>query len=236
MSYDEKLYQRIVKVLETTNSIEPKNMFGGICFMHRGNMLCGIDGKRLMVRVGPIQYERALSLKNASVMDITGKPMKGFIFVSPSGTSTLSDLRKWVALGLNFTSSLPAKKMKTAKTSKKKRIVISEDDNKDETPISKLVNFGPVTLPEIESLGFHNLRDLRKMGWEDVCRKWVENYPERLNVNAFIGIIATLEGIPWTKITPSQRSSARSLVNHLRREIHKPPVKGPRPKRRKPRR
>jgi hypothetical protein len=42
--------------------------------------------------------------------------------------------------------------------------------------------------------------DLEDLGWEAVCRKWVEHYPERLNVNAFIGVIATLEGISWTKI------------------------------------
>ena len=83
--------------------------------MHRGNMLCGIDGQRLMVRVGPDQYGHALSLKNASVMDITGKPMKGFIFVSESGYKTDKGLSKWLDLGLNFTATLPPKKSKKKK-------------------------------------------------------------------------------------------------------------------------
>ncbi len=111
------------------------------------------------------------------------------------------------------------------KNTKPKRTTVSEDENKEDTPLSRLVNFGPVTLPELESLGFKTLSDLRKSGWEEVCRKWTEYYPERLNVNAFIGIVATLEGISWTKISSSQRSKARRLVNILRRELSLPLTK-----------
>lgn len=107
----------------------------------------------------------------------------------------------------------------------KKRLTLSADDDRDDTPLARLVNFGPVTLPEFEALGLKTLGDLRKLGWEDVCRKWVEFFPERLNVNAFIGVIATLEGISWTKISPAQRALARSLVNSLREENGLPAVK-----------
>ena len=116
MSYDEDLFQRISTLLKTTKGVAPKKMFGGICFMHKGNMLCGIDGRRLMVRVGPGQYDHALSLKHASVMDITGKPMKGFIFISEDGYKTDKGLRKWLDLGLNFTATLPPKKGNKKKT------------------------------------------------------------------------------------------------------------------------
>lgn len=115
MSYDEGLFQRLSVLLKSTKGIEPKKMFGGICFMHRGNMLCGIDGSRLMVRVGPEQHMRALSLKHAKVMDITGKPMKGFIFVDEDGYKTDKALGKWLVLGLNFTATLPLKKPKKKK-------------------------------------------------------------------------------------------------------------------------
>ncbi len=118
MSYDEDLFQRVDEILKKTNGIEPKKMFGGICFMHRGNMLCGIDGKRLMVRVGPEQHDHALRLKHAKVMDITGRPMKGFIFIEQIGFKTKQDLQKWIDLGLNFTYTLPIKKQKTKKKGK----------------------------------------------------------------------------------------------------------------------
>ena len=66
---------------------------------------------------------------------------------------------------------------------------------------------------------------MRKIGWGDLCCRWSENFPERLNVNAFIGILATLEGIDWTKITDGQRAQARRLVGNLRSELNLPPTK-----------
>jgi TfoX/Sxy family transcriptional regulator of competence genes len=112
MSYDERLFNQIASLLKSIKGIESKKMFGGICFMHRGNMLCGIDGPRLMVRVGPAHYEDALKKKFARVMDITGKPMKGFIFVDENGYKTKKALNEWLKLGLSFTMNLPSKKTK----------------------------------------------------------------------------------------------------------------------------
>ena len=120
MAYDERLFRRIKDLLANTKGIEPKKMFGGICFMHRGNMLCGIDGQRLMVRVGPEQYSVVLKMKYAKVMDITGKPMKGFIFVAEDGYKTVKGLSKWIDLGLKFTATLSAKDKKAKMVSNRK--------------------------------------------------------------------------------------------------------------------
>lgn len=213
MSYDENLYQRIVKILEAAKGIEPKKMFGGICFMHRGNMLCGIDGQRLMIRVGPDQYEHTLSLKHASVMDITGKPMKGFIFINPKGMKSNTDLKKWIKLGLNFTSSLPPKKSKTPKKME------------GPLPLSRVKNFGPVTRAEFESMGLTTLEQVKNLGFEDTCRRWVQYYPERLNANAFIGVICSIEDTVWSKATLQQRREAHAMVRELRFESGLPPAK-----------
>ena len=35
-------------------------MFGGIAYMHAGNMCCGVSDDLLMARVGPDAYEQAL--------------------------------------------------------------------------------------------------------------------------------------------------------------------------------
>ncbi len=110
MAHDEKLNQRVREVLKGKRGITERNMFGGLCFMHNGNMLCGADQKHgLMVRVGPKQYEEVLKLKYARKMDITGVPMKGLIFVDPAGYKTKSSLMKWIDKGLTFTKSLPKK-------------------------------------------------------------------------------------------------------------------------------
>lgn len=104
---------------------------------------------------------------------------------------------------------------------RKSRITVSELESNEtarSTPLSRLVNFGPVTLREFTAMGLLTYGQLEDLGWEEVCRKWVESFPERLNVNAFIGVIATLEGIPWTRISKSDRAKARNLVSLLRQE------------------
>ena len=120
MAFDQTLLKRISALLKSTSQIKEKKMFGGVCFIHRGNMLCGIEGNRLMVRVGVEQYAHALSLRHATVMDLTGKALKGFIFVKPDGFKTARDLKKWIDLGLRFTLTLPVKKKKTPATNSRK--------------------------------------------------------------------------------------------------------------------
>ena len=111
MALDEKLNDRIRQVLKGKRGITEKKMFGGLCFMHNGNMLCGCDLKNgLSVRVGPEQYEKALGLKHVREMDFTGKPLKGLIFVNEDGYKSKKALERWVEMGLQFTKTLPPKK------------------------------------------------------------------------------------------------------------------------------
>lgn len=85
-------------------------MFGGVCYLHNGNMLCGIDNKsRLMLRVGPNQYETVLKMKHARVMDFTGKPMTGMVYKDHAGVGSSSAVKKWVELAFQFTKTLPKK-------------------------------------------------------------------------------------------------------------------------------
>lgn len=101
---------RLQNVLSANSGITSKKMFGGICYLHRGNMLCGItkEGK-LMVRVGPAQYEEALARPHAHEMDFTGRPMRGMIYVDEGGYPTEEALAAWIEMGLNFTRTLPKK-------------------------------------------------------------------------------------------------------------------------------
>lgn len=113
MAHDEKLNQRIREVLKGKRGITEQNMFGGLCFLHNGNMLCGCDLKYgLSVRVGPEKYEDILKLKHSRKMDITGTPIKGLVFVDPEGYKSKAQLSKWVELSLAFTKTLPKKKKK----------------------------------------------------------------------------------------------------------------------------
>jgi hypothetical protein len=42
--------------------------------------------------------------------DMTGRPMKGWILVEPEGVRTEAELAEWVAQGVAFAGSLPAKR------------------------------------------------------------------------------------------------------------------------------
>lgn len=90
---------------------------------------------------------------------------------------------------------------------------------KNKTLLKTVKNFGPVTLAEFESMGLTTLEQLEALGFEDVCRRYIESYPERLNANAFLGILCALEGVVWTKASPSQRATAHQMTQKLKREI-----------------
>ena len=112
MSFDEGLAERLRDILRSDRSTTEKKMFGGLAFMSRGYMFVGISGEALMARVGPENYEKALSQPHVREMDFTGKPMKGYVFVDPPGFENDSDLSKWVGLCHLFVKSLPPKKPK----------------------------------------------------------------------------------------------------------------------------
>ncbi len=109
MAYDEGLAERIREQLADLPTIEEKRMFGGLVFMVRGHMCCGIVGSELMVRVGPDQYAQALCLPHARKMDFTGRPMKGFLYVGERGIESDQSLKSWIGLALSFVNSLPDK-------------------------------------------------------------------------------------------------------------------------------
>ena len=111
MAYDEKLAQRVRESLPRRD-VEEKKMMGGLTFMVNGKMCVGVSKDDLMARIDPDVYESALRKKGCREMNFTGKPMKGFVFVSPKGTGNKKDLKYWLGLALDFN--------KRAKSSKKR--------------------------------------------------------------------------------------------------------------------
>jgi TfoX/Sxy family transcriptional regulator of competence genes len=109
MAYDEGLAQRIRGVFTDREDVIEKKMFGGLAFMVRGHMCCGVSGDDLMLRVGPDQYNEALAQPHARPMDFTGRPMKGFVYVDQAGLDSDDDLEAWIGRGLTFVLALPPK-------------------------------------------------------------------------------------------------------------------------------
>jgi TfoX/Sxy family transcriptional regulator of competence genes len=106
MAYDEKLADRIRNLLGASGEFDERKMFGGIAFMVDGHMCCGIVDQTLMLRVGAEGYEAALRRPHTRMMDFTGRPLKGFIYVDPPGLKTRPALAAWLNRGLTFIQDL----------------------------------------------------------------------------------------------------------------------------------
>ena len=108
MPYDQKLADRMRGALQSRPGVVEKKMFGGYCWMLHGNMLCGVEVGRFMFRVGVAQEADALARPGARPMDITGKPMKGFVWVDATATAGAA-LDTWIDLAERYVGSLPPK-------------------------------------------------------------------------------------------------------------------------------
>lgn len=109
MAYSEELAQRMRDVLFATPDLVEKKMFGGIGFIVRGNMACGVNKDDLIVRVGPDAYQEALDQPHTKVFDMTGRPMTGWVVVTEDGYQSEKDLENWIQKGVDFALTLPPK-------------------------------------------------------------------------------------------------------------------------------
>ena len=109
MPFDEALAERMRPLFLGRVGASEKAMFGGIGFFVHGNMCCGIWKDHMVVRLSKEEGEAALQEPHTRIMDITGKPMKGWIFVEPAGIAKDADLIAWIERAYSFASSLPKK-------------------------------------------------------------------------------------------------------------------------------
>ena len=109
MVYDETLADRVRSGLAGRSGINERRMFGGLAFMLDGNMCCCVTERGLMVRVGPDGYEDALRQPHAGVMDMTGRPMRGWVLVGLEGLASDESLGQWAQQGAEFAGTLPPK-------------------------------------------------------------------------------------------------------------------------------
>src|SRR3989442_15755085 len=86
MGYDERVAERVRRVLAGQRNVVEKRMVGGLSFMVNGSMCCGVTGNALMVRVGPEGLAGALARPHVRPMAFAGRPLAGFVCVDPGGT------------------------------------------------------------------------------------------------------------------------------------------------------
>lgn len=79
MPYSEPLANMLRNDLGTAPGMAEKAMFGGLCFLLNGNMVCGVTKTGLMYRVGKAAEPDALTLPGVRPLSFTGRKMGGLV-------------------------------------------------------------------------------------------------------------------------------------------------------------
>ena len=109
MAYDSGLAALILDDLDDYTGIVEKRMFGGMAYMWRGHMLCGVHKNGAMYRVGKDNEARALALDGVRQMDFTGRKMSGFVDVADAAMADDAIRTALLALAAEYVESLPLK-------------------------------------------------------------------------------------------------------------------------------
>jgi len=113
MAYNQILADRIREQLQDLESIEEKEMMGGLCFMLNDKMCVGIIKDEMMCRLDPVLYEEALEKTGCHEMNFTERPMKGWVLIDESGMKNAAEMKRWIDLAVEYNQF--AKKLKKKK-------------------------------------------------------------------------------------------------------------------------
>ena len=111
MAYDEELATRVREMVQAEEGVTEMRMFGGLAFLIHGNMAVGVSGQGgLLLRVDPADTEKLLADPAARRFEMRGREMDGWLRIEPDGARTKRQLQRWVARGVAYARSLPAKR------------------------------------------------------------------------------------------------------------------------------
>ena len=109
MAYDEGLAEIMREALGDLDGMSEKKMFGGLCFLLNGNMICGVHQGGGMARVGKSRETEALEIDGTAPLSFTGRPMGGMIDISEELIADDTRRGQVIALALANARSLPPK-------------------------------------------------------------------------------------------------------------------------------
>jgi hypothetical protein len=108
----EELRRRLAASAKAPRSaLTEKRMFGGVCFLLNGNMLCGAGKNGYMIRVDRGREAEAAALPGGRPVVMQGRAMAGFFWVDPEACDA-KGLGGWLALAHDYVGKLPAKAAK----------------------------------------------------------------------------------------------------------------------------
>lgn len=108
MAYDERLDARVADIVMGWGATRRK-MFGGTCYMLKGNMMAGVWRESLIVRLGREEGAAALELPHVRPFDISKNPMSGWVMVDGETLEEDGALVAWLEQAREFVETLPEK-------------------------------------------------------------------------------------------------------------------------------
>lgn len=110
MAYDLELADRIRELVAGEEGVTEQRMFGGLAFLINGNMSVAASGQGgLMVRVNPEETDALTDDERVRPMEMRGRVMRGWLRVDIVAAESPDQLEQWVARGVSYARSLPAK-------------------------------------------------------------------------------------------------------------------------------
>lgn len=114
MGYDHELADRIRELVAGAEGVTEQRMFGGLAFLINGNMSVAASGHGgLLVRVNPDETDVLVDGDQVTPMVMRGREMRGWLYVGTAAVAADDQLEPWVARGVTYARSLPAKRKAT---------------------------------------------------------------------------------------------------------------------------
>ena len=111
VAYDEALADRIRELLAADADLSEMKMFGGLSFLVAGHMAVAASGQGgIMVRVDPASSDSLVATTGAQLVEMSGRPMPGWVRVDAGDVRTDPQLAAWVQLGTTCARKLPPKR------------------------------------------------------------------------------------------------------------------------------
>ena len=110
MAYDPELADRVRHTVAGMADATEKKMFGGLAFLVGGNMAVAASGEGgLLLRADPAASADLCANPGVERAVMHGKAMDGWLRVSREAVELDDALDRWVRVGVDYASSLPAK-------------------------------------------------------------------------------------------------------------------------------
>jgi TfoX/Sxy family transcriptional regulator of competence genes len=110
MAYDEALAERIRGLVASEPNLTEKRMFGGLAFLVGGNMAVAASGQGgLLVHVDKAESDELVASTPATLMEMRGRSMAGWLRVASEDLQADDALAQWVGRGVSYARSLPPK-------------------------------------------------------------------------------------------------------------------------------